>query len=102
MDESDIVTIDEFCEEIENIDENLKVELKKIEEKTNAKFEALQSKEVTQTINQKRTRILLKQNAKGALQYELVIEDYDKSNDQMIKELIDLKKRVESAIIQEE
>jgi len=78
---------------------NTEEELKKVNESTNAKFEALQSKEVNLAVIPKRTRVSLKQNAKGMYQADMTIEDYNKTNKEMVNELIDLKKKVESAII---
>ena len=77
---------------------NPEEEIKKIEDKTNKKFEALQSREAEAQVNQKRTRVNLKQNAKGMYQAEMTIEDYNKTNEEIVNDLIDLKKRVEEAI----
>ena len=51
-----------------------------------------------QTTYQSRKRVALKQNAKGAVQYEATVEMFDKTNDEVLSEITDLKKKLESAL----
>ena len=45
-----------------------------------------------------RRRLNLKESAKGELRYELTLELYNKDNDEAVKQLIDLKEKVERAL----
>ena len=51
-----------------------------------------------QTTYQSRKRVNLKQNAKGNIQYEATVELFDKTNDEVITEITDLKAKLESAL----
>jgi len=47
-----------------------------------------------------RKRICLKQTAKGKVYYECAVELFNKTNEEAVKELIDLKNKVEKEIPQ--
>jgi len=51
-----------------------------------------------QTTYQSRKRVALKQNAKGNIQYEATVELFDKTNDEVIAEITDIKAKLESAL----
>lgn len=51
-----------------------------------------------QTTYQSRKRVNLKQSAKGNLQYDITVELFDKTNEETITELKDLKEKIEKAL----